>query len=82
MVLFLTAARLELRVGEGAGVAELHLGLKHARAGADGPGHDGLGDDALLDRLDDLVLLDAADLAQEHEDLAVGVRLVAQQVVD
>ncbi len=78
----LHGGRLELRVGKGTGVAELNLGLEHARTGTDGPRDDGLGDDALLDGVDDLVLLDATDLTQQHEDLAVGIRLVPQEMVD
>ena len=80
--LVLGRRRLQGRVGERAGVTELDLGLEHARAGADGPGHDGLRDAAVLDGLDDAVLLDASDLAQEKQDLALGIGLVPQHVVD
>ena len=72
----------ELGVGEGAGVAELHFRLQHAGDGADGPGHDRLGDGAVLDRLDHAVLLHTTDFTQKQQDLAVGVGLVAEHVVD
>ena len=80
--LVLHGGRLELRVGEGAGVAELHFRLQHAGDGADGPGHDWLGDGAVLDSLDHAVFFYTTDLTQKQEDLAVGVGLVAEHVVD
>ncbi len=82
MLLVLDSRRLELRVGKRTGVAKLHLGLEHARAGTNGPGNDGLGDDAPLDRVDDLVFLDTTDLTEEHENLALGIGLVPQEMVD
>ena len=80
--LVLHGGRLELRVGEGTSVAELHLGLEHARASTDGPGDDWLGDDAVLDGLDHPVLLNTTDLTQKEEDLALRVGLVSEHVVD
>ena len=63
-------------------MTELNLGREHLRAGTNGPGDDGLLDDALLDGLDDAVLLDTTDLTEEDEELALGVLLVAEQVVN
>lgn len=63
-------------------MAELNLGLEHAGAGTDGPGDNGLGNDALLDGINHLVLLDTTDLTKQDQDLAVWVGLVSQQVVD
>lgn len=80
--LVLHGGGLELGVGERTGVTELNLGLEHAGASTNGPGDNGLGDDALLDGLNDLVLFDATDLTEEDEDLAVRVGLVAEHVVD
>ena len=50
-------------------------------ARSDAPCDHGLGDLSLLDELADLVLLDSTDLAQNDENLDVGVGLVAEQVV-
>lgn len=63
-------------------MAKLDVGRKHLGARANGPRDDGLLDLARLDGFDDAVLLDAANLAEEDEELAVGVGLVAQEVVD
>lgn len=63
-------------------MAELHFGLQESCYGTDGPGDDGLVDPARLDSLDDAVLLDTADLAEEDKDLCFWVVLVAQHVVD
>lgn len=73
---------LEVGVGRGTSVTELNLSLEHASAGTDGPGDDGLGDGAVLDGLDDAVLLNTTDLTQQNQDLALGLSLVAEQVVD
>lgn len=63
-------------------MAELNLGLEHAGAGTNGPGDNGLGNDALLDGINHLVLLNTTDLTKQDQDLAVWVGLVSQQVVD
>lgn len=80
--LVLHGSGLELRVGQRTGVTELNLGLEHAGASANGPGDNGLGNDALLDGLDDLVLLNTTDFTEQDENLALGVILVAEHVVD
>lgn len=80
--LVLGGSGLELRVGKGTSVTELNLGLEHAGDGTNGPGNNGLGDGAVLDGLDDAVLLDTTDLTEQDENLAVGVGLVPQQVVN
>jgi hypothetical protein len=81
-LLVLHGSSLKLRVGERTGVTELDLGLEHAGAGTNGPGDNGLGDDALLNGINHLVLLNTTDLTKEDEDLALGIGLVSQQVVD
>lgn len=80
--LVLGDSSLEIGVGGGTGVAELDLGLEHAGAGSDSPGNDGLGDGAVLDGLDHTVLLNTTDLTEQHKDLALGLGLVAEQVID
>ncbi|KAI6762874.1 hypothetical protein HG530_008854 [Fusarium avenaceum] len=81
-LLVLHLGSLELRVGERTSVTELNLGLEHAGAGTNGPGDDGLGDDALLNGLNNLVLLNTTNLTKQDKDLALGVGLVAQKMVD
>ncbi|KAI6751769.1 hypothetical protein HG531_006465 [Fusarium graminearum] len=81
-LLVLHLGSLKLRVGERTSVTELDLSLEHAGAGTNGPGDNRLGDDALLDGLDDLVLLDTTDLAKQDKDLALGIGLVSQKMVD
>lgn len=80
--LVLHGSSLELRVGERTGVAELNLSLEHAGASTNGPSDNGLGDDALLDGLNDLVLFNTTNLTEEDKDLALGVGLVSKHVVD
>lgn len=63
-------------------MTELHLSLEHAGAGTDRPGHDGLGDLASLDGLNDAVLLNTTDLTEQDQDLALRLVLVAHQMVD
>ena len=75
--LVLHGGGLELGIGKGAGVAELHFGLQESCHGTNGPSDDGLVDPARLDGLDDAVLLDTTDLAEEDEDLCPRVVLVA-----
>mmetsp|Transcript_117758 Transcript_117758/g.377784 ORF Transcript_117758/g.377784 Transcript_117758/m.377784 type:complete len:469 (-) Transcript_117758:1060-2466(-) len=72
---FLVAAGLRTRV------AELHLCGEAGGAGADTPGDDGLRDAAALDRVDEVVFVHAADLAQQEQHLGARVVLVAQEVV-
>lgn len=81
-LLVLGLGRLQGGVGEGTGVTELNLSLEHAGAGTNGPGNDGLGNDTILNGLDDLVLLNTTNLTEQDEDLAVGIGLVSEQVVD
>mmetsp|Transcript_13165 Transcript_13165/g.52746 ORF Transcript_13165/g.52746 Transcript_13165/m.52746 type:complete len:1108 (+) Transcript_13165:373-3696(+) len=78
----LVARRLAEAARARARVAELDLERKGRRARPDAPRDERLGDAARLERLDDVVLVGAADLAEEDEDLAVGVVVVPQQVVD
>jgi hypothetical protein len=80
--LVLDGSGLELRVGERTGVTELDLGGEHTSDGTNGPGDNGLGDDAGLDGLDNAVLLNTTDLTKKDEDLALRVGLVAKHVVD
>lgn len=80
--LVLADGGLEVGVGRGTRVAELDLRLEHARAGANGPRDDRLGNGAILDGLNDTVLLHAANLTEKQEDLALGLGLVSQQMVD
>lgn len=80
--LVLHVGSLELRVGEGTGVTELHFSGKHAGDRTNGPGHDGLGDCAVLYSLNHAVLLNTTNLTEQHEDLALRVGLVAEHVVD
>lgn len=80
--LVLGGGSLELRVGHGTGVTELNLGLEHAGNGTDGPGDNWLGNAAVLDSLNDAVLLDTTDLTEKKENLDVGVLLVAEHVVN
>lgn len=78
----LVDSSLELGVGRGTGVTELDLSLEHAGASSDSPSNDGLGDDTLLDSLNHTVLLNTTDLTEQDEDLALGLGLVAEQVVN
>lgn len=80
--LVLVNSSLELRVGGGTGVTELNLGLEHAGASTNGPRNNGLGDSAVLDSLNDAVLLNTTNLTQEDEDLALRLSLVTDQVVN
>lgn len=80
--LVLDGGGLELRVGERTGVTELDLSGEHTSNGTDGPGDNGLGDDAALHGLDDTVLLNTTNLTEKHKDLALRVGLVAEHVVD
>lgn len=80
--LVLADGSLKVGVGRGTGVSELDLGLEHAGAGTDSPGDNRLGDGAILDRFNDTVLLNTANLTKEQEDLALGLGLVAQQMVN
>ena len=80
--LVLDGSGLELRVGERTGVAELDLGGEHTSDGTNGPGDNGLGDDAGLDGLNNAVLLNTTDLTEKDKDLALRVGLVAEHVVD
>jgi hypothetical protein len=73
---------LKLGVGEGSSVSELDFGGQHGCDGSDGPGDNGLGDHSLLDGLNDTVLLDSSNLSEQDQDLALGVGLVTQQVVN
>ena len=80
--LVLHRRRLQLRVGKGAGVAELHLGLQHARNRSNRPRNDRLCDLAGLDRVDDAVFLHATHLTEQKEDLAIRVGLISEHVID
>lgn len=80
--LVLHGSSLELGVGERTSVTELDLGLEHASNGTNGPGNNGLLDLAVLDSLNDAVLLNTTDLTEKEEDLGVGVLLVTEQVVN
>lgn len=80
--LVLHLGSFELRIGKGTSVAELNLSLEHAGTGTDSPRDNGLGNDALLDGINDLVLLDTTDLTEEDEDLAPRIGLVTQEVVN
>lgn len=80
--LVLGGGGLKLRVGERAGVTKLNLSLEHAGAGTNCPSNNGLGDDALLDGLNDLVFLNTTDFTEQDENLALRVGLVAQHVVN
>lgn len=80
--LVLDGGGLELRVGERTGVTELNLSGEHTSNGTDGPGDNGLGDDTALHGLNHAVLLNTTNLTEEDEDLALGVGLVAEHVVD
>ena len=73
---------LHVGVGHGTGVTELHLGGEHLGTSTDSPSNDGLLDLALLDSLDDSVLLGTTDLTEQQEHLAARVGLVSEQVVD
>lgn len=63
-------------------MTELHLRREHLGASTDGPGNNRLGDLALLDGLDDSVLLGTTDLTKKQEQLALWVGLVTEQVID
>ena len=63
-------------------MTKLHVGGEHVRAGADTPGHNGLGDPARLQEVAHSVLLDAAHFAEENEHFDVWVVLISEQVVD
>ena len=73
--------RLEIRVGDRARVAELHLRGEHTSAGADTPSHQWLRDALLSQCLAHLVLLDATNLAQQDDQLRVRIVLVAHYMV-
>ena len=51
-------------------------------AGTDGPGDDGLLDLAALDSLDDAVFFNTTDFTEEDEHLALGVGLVAEEMIN
>lgn len=80
--LVLVGSGLELGVCERSSVTELNLSLEHAGASSNGPGDNWLGDDTLLDGLNDTVLLNASNLTEQQEDLAVWIGLVSEKVVD
>mmetsp|Transcript_45424 Transcript_45424/g.117920 ORF Transcript_45424/g.117920 Transcript_45424/m.117920 type:complete len:402 (+) Transcript_45424:268-1473(+) len=61
--LVLGGRRLHVAAGLGAGVAELHLRGEARSARAHAPCDDWLGDAAVLDRVNEVVLIDPADLA-------------------
>src|SRR6266849_926278 len=63
-------------------MAKLNLCREHLRAGSNSPSDDRLLDLALLDCLDNTVLLDATDLAEKDEQLALRILLVSEQVID
>ena len=73
---------LEVAVGHTAGVTELNFGGEHLGAGTDGPGDDGLLDLAALDSLDDAIFFNTTDFTEEDEHLALGVGLVAEEMID
>jgi hypothetical protein len=80
--LILGGSGLQLGVGERTSVTELDFGSQQGRYGADGPRDDRLRDMAALDGLDHTVLLNTSDFAEQDKDLALGVPLVPQQVVN
>ena len=63
-------------------MTELDLGLEQAGASSNSPGNDGLRDGAVLDGFNHTVLLNTTDLTEQHQDLALGLGLVAEQVID
>lgn len=63
-------------------MTELDLSLEHAGASTNSPSDNGLGDDALLHGINDLVFLNTTDLTEQDKDLALGIGLVSQHVVD
>mmetsp|Transcript_35104 Transcript_35104/g.88484 ORF Transcript_35104/g.88484 Transcript_35104/m.88484 type:complete len:204 (+) Transcript_35104:681-1292(+) len=79
--LVLRGCRLHVTPSLCSGVAELHLRGEARGAGAHAPSDDGLGDAARLHGLDEVVLIHAADLTQEKQDLGTTVVLVAEEVV-
>lgn len=80
--LVLSNSGLQVGVGRSTSVTELDLRLEHAGASTNSPGNNGLGDGAVLDGLDDTVLLNTTDFAEQHKDLALRLVLVTQQMVD
>lgn len=81
-MLVLGDGRFQIRVGRRAGMSKLDLGGKHAGARSNGPGDDWLRNGAVLDGFDDTVLLDTANLTEQQQNFALGVRLVAEEMVD
>src|SRR5690242_16542794 len=63
-------------------MSKLNLCGEHAGAGTNSPGNDGLGNDTLLYRLDDLVFFHTTNLTKQNQNFAFGVLLVSEQVVD
>jgi hypothetical protein len=63
-------------------VATLHLSRKHLGTSSDSPGDNGFTNGALLNSLNDAILLDTTDLTEQDEHLAVGIFLVAEEMID
>ena len=78
----LCISSLQMAVRHTAGVAKLHLSCEHLGASSDSPGNDRFANDALLDGLDDAVLLDTPDLSKQDEHLAVEIFLITEVMVD
>jgi len=77
----LRGGRLALRVRRRARVSKRDGMVEASGAGADAPRDEGLVDAPVLECLADQVLLDAANLAEQHNHLDVAIRLVAHDVV-
>ena len=73
---------LHIRVGHRTRVAELHLCGEHLCASTDGPSNDRFLDLPRLDGLNDTVLFNTTDFTKQDEHLALGVRLVAKEMVN
>lgn len=80
--LVLVDGSLHLGVGRSTGVTELDLSLEHVGTGTNSPRDNGLGDGAVLNGLNDTVLLNTTDFTEQHENLALGLGLEAEQVVN
>ena len=63
-------------------MTELNLSLEHVCTGTNSPRNNGLGDGAILNGLNDTVLLNTADFTEQQENLALGLGLEAEQVVN